>query len=256
MSVAATKAAACRVTSLVRRIGPHVRERGPFGVAVALVGWFGAWVRGRVVVGRTTPRSFHVDGRRIRYVHHPYNTTWLNERAVEVALALQVLDEHGHGDVLEVGNVLSHYGRGGHRVVDKYERHPQVENVDVVGLSAVRCYDLVLSISTLEHVGLDEPVRDPAKVEVAVERMRSALRPGGLLWVTVPVGYNRHLDRALRSGELGLEPVVALRRHRGNRWVQVGMDEVWDAPYDRLLYTAHGLVVAEHHAPDGVTTGR
>jgi hypothetical protein len=26
----------------------------------------------------------------------------------------------------------------------------------------------------------------------------------------------------------------------------VVLDEVWDAEYDRLLYTAHGLVVAEH----------
>lgn len=253
----AARRIARRIAHLGRRVGPHARERGALAVCLTLVRWLAAWARGRALVGRVAPGSFEVDGRTVRYVHHRYNRTWLNERAVEVALALEVLDERGGGEVLEVGNVLGHYGRRGHHVVDKYERGPDVDNEDVVGLPLDRTYDLVLSISTLEHVGLDEPVVDPAKVDVAVRRLRSVVRPGGLLWVTVPVGYNHHLDRALRAGDLGLEPVLALRRSsRANHWHQVDLHQVWDARYDRLLYTAHGLVVAVHHVPESATTGR
>ena len=42
---------------------------------------------------------------------HPYNTTILNERAVEIPVVMAWLYRGDPlGDVLEVGNVLQHYG--------------------------------------------------------------------------------------------------------------------------------------------------
>src|SRR3954451_22447894 len=73
--------------------------------------------------------TFVVDGRERRLFVHRYNETWRNERAVEVPLVVEALDAH---PVLEVGNVLGHYGHCGHTVVDKYERAPGVLNVDVL----------------------------------------------------------------------------------------------------------------------------
>ena len=111
--------------------------------------------------------------------------------------------------------------------------------------------DLIISISTLEHVGLDEDVLDPAKPGRAIEMLKDLLAPGGRLWVTVPVGYNPDLDAQLRDGSLGFTDLAALRREDArNAWRQVPLDEVWDATYDRLLYTAHGLVVAEYARPE------
>ncbi len=137
-----------------------------------------------------------------------------------------------------------------HPVVDKYEHAPGVLNADVADLDLGGSFDLVLAISTLEHVGLDEDVVDPAKPARAIERLKAHLRPGGLLWITHPVGYNPTLDAQLRSGEIASSRMRALRRekHR-NVWREVPVEDVWGTPYDRLLYTAHAVVVVEMDAP-------
>ena len=80
------------------------------------------WVVGRSRAGRPSRSSFAWQGRQVGYFHHRYHYTWLNERAVETALALEVLREHAGRDILEIGNVLSHYLPVEHLVVDKYER--------------------------------------------------------------------------------------------------------------------------------------
>lgn len=238
------------LTDIARRVVSCGRERGFVTVLVAVVGWAVGWVVGRPVAGRPSPRTFAWDGRRVPYFRHPYNYTWLNERAVEVALALEVLDSHTGGPVLEVGNVLSHYRPVEHLVVDRYETAPGVVNADAADFETDQRFDLILAVSTIEHVGLDEPVLDPDKPARALARLRSLLAPGGRLWVTLPVGYNLDLDRQLRGGELELGSLRALRRDaRRNRWQEVSLDDVWTADYDRLLYTAHGVVVGEYVAP-------
>ena len=236
-------------SDIVRRVLAFARERGVLAVARSTGRWGVQWLLGRAGV-HLTPTTFELDGQAVPYAHHRYNHTWLNERAVEVALARDVLRRWGGGAVLEVGNVMRHYDPVEHVVVDKYEEAPGVLNVDVAELEEGAAYDLVISISTLEHVGQDEDVQDPEKPGRAIETLKRLLRPGGRLWVTVPVGYNQALDERLRTGALGFDVVRALRRDpTRNTWRQVPPDEVWDAPYDRLLYTAHGLVVAEHVRP-------
>lgn len=130
-----------------------------------------------------------------------------------------------------------------HTVVDKYEQAPGVRNIDV---DLPGPFDLVLAVSTLEHVGLDEAVRDPEKPARAIERLASLLAPGGRLWCTFPVGYNDALDEQLREDRLGFTRLTALRRvGRNNRWEQVPVEDVWGVRYDWLLYTAQAIVVAE-----------
>lgn len=232
---------------IARRLWAFSRQRGPLRVLADCLTWGAGWVLGRLGRTEESRGAFTWEGRPVRYFAHPYNYTWMNERAVEVALAAEVLRAHGGQSVLEVGNVTRHYLPGDHPVVDKYERAEGVSNTDVVDLDSPDTYDLILTVSTLEHVGLDEDVLDPEKPVRAIEALKRALKPGGLLWMTIPVGYNPDLDRALRSGRSGFTRTQALRRHpRRNLWRQVPPDEVWSAEYDRLLYTAHGLVVAEY----------
>jgi SAM-dependent methyltransferase len=233
-------------TALARRVSEHVRSRGLAPVVADCVGWAGRWAAGRPLAGRPPRATFVFDGVRHHYLRDLYNWTWLNERAVEVPLAAAVLAAHRAQRVLEVGNVLGHHQPVTHTVADKYEQAPGVLNVDVADLDLPGPYDLILAVSTLEHVGLDEEVQDPGKPARAVERLASLLAPGGLLWCTVPVGYNADLDRQVRSGELGFTRLTGLRRlGPSNRWEQVPVEQVWGIPYDRLLYTAHAVVVAE-----------
>ena len=85
----------------------------------------------------------------------------------------------------------------------------------------------------------DKPAR-------AIAHLASLLAPGGRLWCTIPVGYNAALDRRLREGGLDFTGMTALRRcGRSNRWEKTPVDEVWSTSYDRMLYTAHAVVVAE-----------
>lgn len=214
-------------------------------MVTACAGWGLGYLAGRLP-GRSAG-TFEYDGAPVPYFRHPYNWTWLNERTVEVALAERALAAARPGArVLEVGNVLAHYRPVSHPVLDKYERAPGVRNVDAVDVEPTGDVDLLVSVSTLEHVGLDEDVLDPGKPARAIDALTGLLAPGGTLWTTLPVGYNPDLDAAVRSGTIGFDRLTALRREPArNRWRQVPVADVWDAPYDRLLYTAHGLLVAE-----------
>lgn len=233
-------------STIAARVARHTRARGVLPVLVDCVAWGVRWVAGWPRAGRPATETFVHDGSSYRYLRHRYNYTWLNERTVEVPLAATVLSAAAGQRVLEVGNVLAHYQAVSHTVVDKYEQTPGVLNEDVAELTLPGPYDLILAVSTLEHVGLDEAERDAGKPARAIARLKDLLAPGGRLWCTFPLGYNPDLDHQLRSGELGFTRMSALRRTGpANRWEQVPVESVWDVPYDWLLYTAHAVVVAE-----------
>jgi SAM-dependent methyltransferase len=235
------------VPTIAARVARHARTRGLAPVVADCASWATRWALGRPRTGRPGGTFGH-DGTPLPYLRHAYNYTWLNERAVEIPLAEAVLDAAGpSARVLEVGNVLGHYRSGTHTVVDKYERAPGVHNVDVVDIDVPGGpFDLIVAISTLEHVGLDEEVQDPDKPARAIAHLTALLAPGGRLWCTFPVGYNPALDAGLREERLGFDRLTALRRTgRDNRWEQIPVDDVWGISYDWLLYTAHAIVVAE-----------
>jgi SAM-dependent methyltransferase len=185
---------------------------------------------------------FELDGQRYPYLYNRHKFTWLTERAVEVPVAQALVDAHAADRVLEIGNVLSHYRPQQHVVVDKYEQAPGVLNRDVLDLGGLDRFDLIVAISTLEHVGWDESPRDPAKAKRAIDVLRSLLAPDGLLAITVPVGYNPAFDAALSSGDVPLDRAVALRRAGGTRWREVTPAAVWSVPYDFLLYRARAVL--------------
>ena len=96
----------------------------------------------------------------------------MNERAIEVPIVWKIVSEYSEGRILEVGNVLSHYFSVCHDILDKYEKADGVINQDVVNFWAPNKYELIVSISTLEHVGWDESPRDPNKILRAIENLK------------------------------------------------------------------------------------
>ena len=188
-------------------------------------------------------KTFQFDGRTHEYLYHPYNRTWKNERGVEIPIFRELLLRHEGRRVLEVGNVLSHYFSIQHEVVDKYEVSPGVLNQDILEFVPQRPYDLIVSISTLEHVGWDEQPREPAKLLRVIEYLRSTcLAPSGQLVASLPIGYNQYFDDLLNSGRSPFTTQHFLKRvSKRNYWIESDWEQCRDVPYGRFV--AHAIVI-------------
>lgn len=158
---------------------------------------------------------FLFNGRSYPYFCRAYNQTWMNERCVEVPLAMEYVRPGLR--ILEVGRVLDHYYSFPHDCVDKFEKGAL--NVDVVDFKTDVRYDVIISISTLEHVGWDED-RNPEKIFTAIEVLKRHLKPGGKLVVTLPWGYNANLDAELIKGRRLFDEQFYFKMIPFGRWVQ------------------------------------
>jgi len=194
---------------------------------------------------RHAGKTFTFQGSRYRYFASVYNETWKNERAVEVPLAMSELRAAAGKRVLEVGRVLDHYVRTHHDTVDRYEAGPRVLNVDIGSFRPEAPYDLILSISTLEHVGWDERPRDPTKAIRAIRHICSLLSPGGTFFMTVPIGSHPSLDEYLRASPVEFETMFYLKRiTAGNDWVEVDRDTAHACTYGQPFPYANAIVIA------------
>jgi len=129
------------------------------------------------------------------------------ERAVEIPLAFNFL---AHLDrkskILEVGNVLGLYenslseyvGIRTRRIVDKFEQDIGIDNVDFMDLPSEEKYDVIVSVSTVEHIGQGiEPsgsygeqieARDTEVPLKAIAKIYDLLLTHGKALITVPFG--------------------------------------------------------------------
>lgn len=101
--------------------------------------------------------------------------TWHGERAVEIAIVLEMVKKYQGMNILEIGNVLSHHVKFEHDVLDKYEIAKGVINEDIVDFKSDKKYDLIVSVSTIEHVGWDEKPRDNMKILRAIENLKTII---------------------------------------------------------------------------------
>lgn len=149
-------------------------------------------------------KTFEWDGKTLAYVDEAYNHTRLNMRRVEIAVArwsmAETLRAKPQARVLEVGNVLGHYEERDWPVVDL--RETGCINRDVMQWKPKRRFDLVVSISTVEHV--------QAQPSAVIDRLRSFLASDGKALVTVPTGYKPALDAELAAGTLGADRYWAM----------------------------------------------
>jgi hypothetical protein len=191
----------------------------------------------------TRAKIFFFDGRSYPYFYHFCNKTWKNERGVEIPIFREILLRHQAQRILEVGNVLSHYLPVHHDVVDKYEVAPGVINQDILTYTPTERYDLILSISTLEHIGWDETPCEPNKLLRVIEHLRSrCLAPRGKLVASLPIGYNTFFDELLRDGKSPFTRQQFLKRiSTRNYWVESDWDGCRDMAYGRFV--AHAICI-------------
>jgi hypothetical protein len=226
----------------LENVSRALRRHGAAYVLRQLALWlaYPLWSSRPSLIGR--PSTFTFGGEVLHYFYHRYNLTWSNERSVEIPVVLDAIHRIAPARMLEVGNVLAHYGHRGHDVIDKYELARGVINQDVVDFRPECPYELIVSISTLEHVGWDEQPRDAGKIPRAVANLRRCLAPGGRLVITVPLGYNTDLDALLANGALDFSDVRYLRRAR-NGWTEATWDEVRGAAMDDPYRGVNAIIV-------------
>jgi hypothetical protein len=200
--------------------------------------------------------SFLFQGRYYNYFNHDYNLAWNNERSVEIPIFWEIVSANQGKRILEFGNVLSHYFEVNHDILDKYEMAPGVMNQDVLGFRPLTLYDLIISISTLEHVGWDEEVlysgqggsgqssQDPDASLAAVDILQRCLANGGKMIVSIPVGSNPYLDQFLAEGRLRFDECLAMRRiSAANEWVEAEWTEVLGASYNFPYPNANAIII-------------
>ncbi|MEH2313275.1 MAG: hypothetical protein V7K35_18165 [Nostoc sp.] len=220
-------------------------------------------------------KTFTWNGKSLPYNRIPYNNT--AERAIEIPIILDFLSKGKVGDkLLEVGNVLcnyeNEYNKISRTVVDKYEVAAGVVNIDLMDVSAVEKYDLIVSISTVEHIG-----QNWANFESSIERdleaplkasfkIYSLLNIAGKAIITVPFGkftdgiwyiqFNQdYLELLIKKYKLPERAIqvsyfqrIASEVETDNPyqiWIQTNQEDLKNVCYDSPYNCANGLAVIE-----------
>lgn len=232
--------------SIIERILKIKRERGFRFLIRKMCVFFWRFVYSITLLRFRPERFFTYRNEKYSYFYHPYNFTWDNERAVEIPIVLRRLESSKGKKILEVGNVLSHYYPVEWNVLDKFEKRSGIIKQDVVDFIPSSKYDLIVSISTLEHTGFDDDIKDPHKIiDVLRNLKQNCLRPDGRMIFTLPLGYNAFMDDLLFSNKLGFSEEYYLKKISKNEWIEVKKEELEDVTYGTTYIEASAVVIAE-----------
>lgn len=181
-----------------------------------------------------------------KYFYHLYNNAWENERSVEIPIILEEIKKYEGKNILEVGNVLSHYFTLNHEVVDKYEKGMGVLNKDVVYFHPRKKYDLIVSISTIEHIGWNERQFAPNKVKLAIANLKKIVAPNGKIILTIPRGYNKYLDSLIDKDQKIFTGKNFLKKiSEKNEWIESKWENICDLKYGYPFRGANGITIVK-----------
>lgn len=180
-------------------------------------------------------KTFMYHGKELAYFWHMYNLTMFNERAVEIAIAHDWLeeimgdDEHPTiwSEGLEVGNVLGHYEYHKHVVFDLHEEAAWYQKLggqpvisrDILDYSLNlpgERFPWVVSLSTIEHT--EDPI-------AALAILFTLVAPGGRLLVTFPTGVSGMLDQFVLGGAPSFDRMCTIARTEDG-WAQTEWPEI------------------------------
>jgi hypothetical protein len=189
--------------------------------------------------------TFEFQGNSYHYLFHAYCPTWKNERAAVIPIAWSMIEKYRrkNKEILEIGNTLSYIFKIDHDVVDKYEIMDGVMNVDVVDFNSSKKYGLIISILTLQGVGLNESPPEPTKVLRAIENLKRHLAHEGEIVVIHGFGENKDMDKLISMGSLRFDKSFFLKRVSNYKWKETTWDDVKDTTYDHSIPTANGVVI-------------
>ena len=162
-------------------------------------------------------KTFVFDGVEYKYFYHKYNYTPLNERCVEIPIVMRKLDEYldAKKQVFEIGNVMQNYHKREWEILDKFEKGDNVINKDIVDYKTDKRYDLIICVSTIEHIGFDDNLKDDDRISSAILNMKNMLKKDGELIITFPLGYNPNADKLVEKDWFDK---ITLMRKVKNKW--------------------------------------
>lgn len=159
-----------------------------------------------------------------------HNTPHLNERTIEVPLGHYFLDRHA--SVLELGAVMPYYGRRTHTVIDPADPYKAA-----VRMNAEDCDwngKTVLSISTVEHIGLGQYGLSKGEADAGFRVLQSIVKNASIYLVTWPLGQNPKLDNMVRKAG-DIKRIVLKRTNEANEWTIANQRKLrykYDHPYN------------------------
>ncbi len=188
--------------------------------------------------------SFIFNNQALFYLLHTYNLSWINERTIEIPIVLNEIKKANTDKILEAGAVLKHYIPAQWPIVDKFEGGNGIINRDLADYIPKRKYELIISVSTLEHVGFDDE-NNPEKIISVIENMKRWVTKHGKIIATMPLGYNKYMDNLIFNNKLGFNKYYFMKRvSRKNKWIQVKMEKVKEAKYNYPYNNANAVVIA------------
>jgi len=189
-------------------------------------------------------KTFNFQGKKYSYFYSRISSTWENHRQVEIPIMMEIVNKNKDKKILEVGNVLSQFYKFPHTVVDKYEVEEGVINEDIIDFNPKIKYDLIVSISTFEHIGYDEPVEDSNKILIAIKKVKELLNDGGMILITLPLEENKEMDKLLKEERMLFDKQYYLKRLNKmewkSSWIEVNKEEMFKnikekIPYNKLV---------------------
>lgn len=203
------------------------------------------------------PATFHFDGHDYDYARSPAG----NERTVEVALALDFVKRYATQEsrALEIGHVLRGPNKfamevadsfGSYDTLDKFERSPGVLNEDLRTFDR-KPYDIVISVSTLEHIGVDEK-EDPSEAIIGFAKAWDLMTGIGGFFFTIPTGFNLALERHLVYGGAQMALGAMKRVSQDNEWAEIRPEEAITLPYGRPYKHGNAVLIGSR-APRRMT---
>ena len=195
--------------------------------------------------------TFNFQNKSYRYFYNRRNYTFINERAIEIPIFRRIIEKYKTRKILEVGSTLWNYFPQDYDVVDKYDSSLGIIKKDILQYNPKTKYDLIISISTLEHVGWDEYLYS-AKIGKnnrdyflkTIRHLRSLLSSKGVLVFSVPLGYNRFVDlRITKSTDYFSELYFMQRSLLCNHWKQVAYANLKNIKHIHLFGYSNAIVV-------------
>lgn len=204
----------------------------------------------RIIFAYFTPlkrkRDFIFENNELPYLYiKKEGNQWANERAIEIPIIRFFLEQHKNKKILEVGNVLSKFDKIKSVVVDKYEKAKGVINDDIIDYKPNEKFDVVFSISTLEHVGFDEIQKNKNGFADAVKNIKdNCLKKEGVLIFTVPFGYNPHMDKIIKKDRTKFDKEYYFKRiSLSNKWIETSKKEALGQKYGIPYECANALLI-------------